>query len=303
MRLWLLACLMAPAGAAGAALQSETLEKPFVRSVSINVADLAASKTFFMKSLEFESLGRFLQAGSELVELQAHPEGRRLPADSRSNDLWFQHLAIVVSDMERAWARLSLAGVRPVSVGGPQTIPQSNPAAGGIRACYFRDADGHNLEIIWYPRGKGQARWQNASGKLVLGIDHTAIAVSDTARSVKFYREILGLEVAGESLNFGPEQEALSGVPGARVRITGLRGSGGPGIELLEYLEPRTGRPFPPEVRPTDLLRWEIVLQARRLAPLESSLRAAGVAVLAVGPKALRVRDPDGHALQLVEQQ
>jgi len=301
-RLLLLAFSIGPWGAADAALQSETLEKPVVRSVSLNVADLAASKDFFTKTLEFESSGRFLRAGSEQVELQARPEGRRLPADSKSNDLWFQHLAIVVSDMDRAWARLEAAGVKPVSVGGPQTIPLSNPAAGGIRACYFRDADGHNLEIIWYPPGKGQPRWQTAPGKLVLGIDHTAIAVSNTARSVNFYRGILGFDVSGESLNFGPEQEALSGVPGARVRITGLRGADGPGIEFLEYLEPRSGRPFPADARPTDLLRWEIVLKARRLGPLASRLRAAGVTVLADEPKTLVVQDPDGHALRLIEE-
>jgi hypothetical protein len=46
---------------------------------------------------------------------------------------------------------------------------------------------------------------------------------------------------------------------------------------------------------------WEIVLQARRLGPLASRLRAAGVTVLAEEPKTLVVRDPDGHTLRLLE--
>ena len=67
-----------------------------------------------------------------------------------------------------------------------------------------------------------------------LGIDHTALAVSNTGRSIRFYRR-LGLRVAYRSRNFGPAQARLDGLPGARAGITGLRSpaSSGPGIELL----------------------------------------------------------------------
>ena len=81
--------------------------------------------------------------------------------------------------------------------------------------------------------------------KLFLGIDHTAIVVWDTDASLKFYRDLLGMHVAGESENYGTEQEHLNNVFGAHLRITALRGASGPGIELLEYLAPRDGRPFP----------------------------------------------------------
>ena len=80
-------------------------------------------------------------------------------------------------------------------------IPTSNKAAAGIRAFYFKDPDGHNLEVIYFPPEKGDPRWQNANGKLFLGIDHTAIVVEDTTRSLKFYRDLLGLKLAGESMN------------------------------------------------------------------------------------------------------
>ena len=40
------------------------------------------------------------------------------------------------------------------------------------------------------------------------GIDHTAIMVSDTETSLKFYRDTLGMQIAGESENYGTEQEA-----------------------------------------------------------------------------------------------
>ena len=67
--------------------------------------------------------------------------------------------------------------------------------------------------------------------KLFLGIDHTAIVVGNTEASLKFYRDALGLQIAGTSENYGTEQEHLNNVFGARLRITSLRaGSGGPGI-------------------------------------------------------------------------
>ena len=75
------------------------------------------------------------------------------------------------------------------------------------------------------PPGKGDPRWQERD-RLFLGVDHTAIAVSDTGRSLAFYRDRLGLHIAGTSENWGGEQELLSGVPGAHVRITTLRAAG-----------------------------------------------------------------------------
>ena len=77
-----------------------------------------------------------------------------------------------------------------------------------------------------------------ATDKLFLGIDHTAIVISDTDASLRFYRDVLGLQVVGESENYGPEQERLNNVFGARLRITSLRAASGPGVEFLEYLAP-----------------------------------------------------------------
>ena len=264
-----------------------------------------------------------LSLGNETIELSAFEgtPGRAIPNDSRSNDAWFQHVAIVVSDMDAAYQRVS-GGFAKAPTGGPelyptspapQTIPVSNPAAGGVRAFYFEDADRHNLELIWFPAGKGQPRWQ-VPGKapLFLGIDHSAIATGDTERSLSTYRDALGLSVAGTSLNFGTEQEALSGVANARVRITGLRGSAGPGVEFLQYLEPGPGRPAPEDTRVNDLWHWEITV-------LVNDVERASLAVEAHGGKrvssriaefpnaelgyrrALLMSDPDGHALRLVQ--
>src|SRR5438132_13918680 len=128
-----------------------------------------------------------LRLGEEQIELLQFlaPGGRPIPVDSRSNDRWFQHVAIIVSDMAAAYARLRSFNVQHAP-SGPQRLPDWNPNAGAIEAFYFRDPDGHNLEVLAFPAGKGPAKWHNPGGRLFLGIDHTAIVVSDTERSLYF---------------------------------------------------------------------------------------------------------------------
>jgi catechol 2,3-dioxygenase-like lactoylglutathione lyase family enzyme len=246
-----------------------------------------------------------LQLGQETVLLTEHltHKGRPVPADSRSFDHWFQHIAIVVRDMDAAYERLRRAGVRHVST-APQTLPAWNKDAGGIRAFYFRDPEDHVLEVIWFPSDKGAAQWHVAESKadssLFLGIDHTAIVVSDTDRSLAFYTTLLGLRVAGGAENHGTEQEHLNQVFGARLRITALRAESGPGIELLEYIAPPGGRPLPNDATARDLVFWNTHLTADNPQVLAARLAASGMRTVSLpGSIPAIVRDPDGHALQL----
>src|SRR4051812_42614659 len=306
-----------------------------IESIAVTVSDLDRSVDFYTNVLTFEKesereiegenwehlYGVFgmkariarLRLGNERLELMQFlaPEGRPIPVDSRSNDRWFQHVAIIVSDMDAAYARLRAARVRHASP-GPQRLPAWNKNAGGIRAFYFRDPDGHPLEILWFPDDKGDPKWHKADGRLFLGIDHTAIAVSDTDASLALYRDLLGMRVAGESENYGPEQERLNNVFGAHLRITALRAASGPGIEFLEYLAPRDGRPFPPEEKANDLIHWQtrfLGISAEEAAQTLRNSRSAFVSTGAVElpdgkagfRKAVTVRDPDGHAVQIVE--
>jgi catechol 2,3-dioxygenase-like lactoylglutathione lyase family enzyme len=254
-----------------------------------------------------------LKLGTEFITLTEHAvKGQPVPADSRSYDHWFQHIAIVVRDMDQAYEQLRKNKVKHVST-GPQTLPEWNPNAGGIKAFYFRDPEDHVLEIIWFPPGKGDPKWQSAPGKLFLGIDHTAIVVSDTDRSLAFYRDLLGLRVAGESENYGVEQEHLNQVFGARLHITGLRAEHGPGIEFLEYITPPGGRPVPSTSQANDLIFWHTDLRADKgLEDFSTKLKDSGARFVSQGVvslstnasepgKTLIVRDPDGHALQLTE--
>ena len=303
---------------------------PLIRAVGcvgLTVSDADRSADFYTRVLSFEKTAEVEQAGESLEQLEGvfgartrtvrvrlgrecldlteylTPRGRPAPADARSNDRWFQHVAIVVSDMDRAYAALRAARVEHAST-GPQRLPDWNPNAGGIRAFYFRDPDRHVLEVLQFPRGKGDARWQSAD-RLFLGVDHTAIVVGDTDVSLAFYRDMLGLHVAGTSENWGTEQEHLNNVFGARLRITTLRGATGPGVELLEYLAPRDGRPMPADERANDLIHWQTTLFTSDLGSAARVLRAASVSLsdTRLGySRAFLARDPDGHVLQLASE-
>jgi hypothetical protein len=84
--------------------------------------------------------------------------------------------------MDAAYARVR-RHVRAIS-SRPQILPKSNVAAAGIAAFYFRDPDGHALELIYFPPGKGDPRWQEPGERLFLGLDHAAIGVRSTAASL-----------------------------------------------------------------------------------------------------------------------
>src|SRR5437660_3162192 len=252
-----------------------------------------------------------MQLGNEHIDLAQYlaPPGRPIPVDSRSNDLWFQHIAIVVRDMDQAFEKLRALKVQFVST-GPQTLPQSIKAAAGIKAFYFRDPDQHNLEIIYFPPGKGDPRWQEKTDNLFLGIDHTAVGISNTDASLKFYRDLLGLRKAGESENFGTEQEHLNQVFGAHLRITGMRASAGPGIEFLEYLTPRDGRSPPADVHANDVVHWQAMIATDDVDLLAKKLRDANVNLVSPGvvimPKDIigysigsLVSDPDDHSISM----
>ena len=321
-----------------------------VASVGFTVSDMDRSVAFYRDVLTFKPVsdvevdgseydqlyGIFgvrarivrMQLGEQQVELTqfiSPPDLRPIPMPSYSHDLWFQHFAIVVRDMEAAWEQLRKHHVRQISP-RPQTIPISNPPAAGIKAIKFRDPDGHNLELLWFPEGKGNPVWKRPispahpgaaetvplpGSNLFLGIDHTAMTVRSTESSAKFYRDLLGMTIAGGTLNMGQTQQYLDSLPGARTRVTGLVPKmGPPGLEFLEYELPAAGRPFPADSHPTDLWHWQTTLIVPDVDAAAAQIQGVGQMISSgvvtfldktLGfTKGLLVRDSDGHAMALV---
>jgi catechol 2,3-dioxygenase-like lactoylglutathione lyase family enzyme len=296
-----------------------------VAAIGLTVDNLGRELNFFTNTLSFELVSLVeagggeqdalldlsgvklrtatLKLGDEHMTLNEHlgNKGRPIPPDSRSYDRWFQHVAIVVSDMDKAYGQLAEHKVKHVST-APQTLPAWNKDAGRIKAFYFRDPEDHVLEIIWFPPDKGNPKWQRRDGRVFLGIDHTAIVVSDTDKSLTFYRDQLGLKVVGGAHNYGIEQEHLNQVFGANLRITALKADQGPGIEFLEYIAPPGGRDLPGDSKANDLVFWNTQLLVDDLPTLENKLRAVGTRFVSKPngqSRAEVVRDPDGHALTI----
>ena len=321
---------------------------PHLCSVGFTTANAEASAQFFEGTLGFqrgETLvlegGPYAQLvglpGSQLKLVRLHlgeeileltevlslgaglRPGQPIAADSRSCDLWFQHICIVVSDLEAAsaGARQAIANGSLVGVSSaPQTLPDWNTAAAGIRAFKFRDPEGHNLELLQFPPDKGEARWHGPRPHSApfLGIDHSAISVADTPRSCRFYDELLGLRLGGDGVNSGPTQDGLDGLQDTRVRITGHRCPSGAGVECLNYQPPNTGRPRPADQGAQDLVHWQIRLKVADLdaiataaetyggQPLQGGVIDLGEQASQIGAeRALQLADPDGHQLQLLQ--
>lgn len=301
-----------------------------VESIGITVKDMDRSVKFYTEVLGFKIIseseysgkeaeqlkGLFginmrmarLQLGDEIIELTDYltAGGRSIPEDQKSNDLFFQHIAIVVSDMEKAYLHLRKYNVEHVST-APQTLPKSIPAAAGIKAFYFHDPDNHNLELIYFPDGKGDRKWQQRNSNIFLGIDHTAIGVSSTESSHDFYMGVLGIQRKGESWNKGSEQEHLNNVEGASLHITGYRAAEGPGIEFLQYVKPGPGKPYPARSRADDIWHWQTTLIVNNARELLNRLRKLNAVFVSadlvtqqdgdIHTQSFIVRDPDGHAL------
>ncbi|MEH2217730.1 MAG: VOC family protein [Nostoc sp.] len=314
-----------------------------IRAIGLTVTSCDRSVDFYTQALGFELVSDItvegqdysdlqgiteakirivtLQLGDELIELMEYLniKGKPIPKDSQSNDIWFQHFAIVVSDMDRAYAQVCSFPIEPISV-APQTILSDNETSGGVRAFKFKDPDGHDLELIWFPADKGQDKWHQDTNRLFLGIDHSAMsttgyayAVSNTEQNIYFYRDLLGMQVDSRNLNWRATQTSLDNLPGATVRITSLRpAQGGLGIELLDYLVPGKGRPIPSDWKSCDIAHMQIELVVNDIDQAVEILWQNGVQFISPGivqftnsslpyKQGCLVKDPDGHTILLID--
>jgi catechol 2,3-dioxygenase-like lactoylglutathione lyase family enzyme len=250
-----------------------------------------------------------LRLGCERIELLEFMDsaGRPYPPGSTSTDLWFQHMAIVVHDMRHAY-ELIMANrrFRPISRNGPVRLPEPS---GGVTAFKFRDHDGHPLELLAFPDGHVPAEWRRANGiGSFLGVDHTAIGVSDSARSARFFGSVFGFSTGTRTENRGPEQADLDDVEDVHVSVTRLAPDRpAPRLELLNY-HVGTRRPIPPDTASSDIVATHCVVQVPSLDATAAALARRGTPlagddhmILHGGVRAALVSGPDGHRF-LVQQ-
>lgn len=134
----------------------------------------------------------------------------------------------------------------------------------------------------------------------LLGFSHVCIAVSDIEASLRFYRELLGLEVFFDLQLDGPSMEAVTGEVGARGRMVGGM-LGGTVVELLEFAH----RHFEPQQPEAKLGYTNISLSVRDIDAALAAITAAGVQpeqqpVDIGGVRMFFVRDPDGTPIEFV---
>ena len=208
-----------------------------ITGIRLNVADVRLASAFYTALGFIVAAPGRLTFGGAVFELVA-ATGAPYPVPRFANDPWFQHFAIAVADIEKGAAIALAAGASPISRGGPQRLP---PNIGNVTAWKFRDPDGHPLELSLIP----DSDWMQdvPHDAVFLGVDHTAIAVSDLAPSQVWY-EALGFRETGRSQNRGPEQDRLDGLDGVVVDIVALATPcPGPHLELLCYRAPAAAQP------------------------------------------------------------
>jgi len=302
----------------------------FIRShcVGMTVVDSLLISNFFQKLFDFqlepidyslssscsEFLGqpfssinvRTLRLGREILEIRSHPNFRfqPLPSDTSGNDQWFRHFAIVTSNIDIAFERIREHVIFTST--SPQTLPNWNIKASGIKAFKFKTPEHHSIELIQFPPGKGKQEWQSKDA-LFLGIDHTAISVTNVLKSKLFYEKVVGMHFLGQGTNYGLEQENLDGIQKPKVEVVSFGVDEGLGLEFLHYMEPSEGRTLDEHAG----INWYFRVAVSDLDNVAKRAYESGVRWVSNGiveindikgfRKGIVLRDPDGHVVEVMQ--
>ena len=143
---------------------------------------------------------------------------------------------------------------------------------------------------------------------MVVGTDHTSFTVSDVDRSVRFLRDVIGLELISMEPRDPDVIEAITGVDGAEVMVAYLRGHGHT-MELIEYRAPREREHVRP--RPCDVGFAHVAYEVNDLDAAIANAREHDVipinlpVTLEQGPnrgfRVVYLRDPDGITFEFIE--
>jgi glyoxylase I family protein len=125
----------------------------------------------------------------------------------------------------------------------------------------------------------------------IIGFSHVCIAVSDAETSLRFYRDLLGLDVFFDIELEGPPMEVVTGETGARGRMIG---------GVLEFKHRRFAQ------RSENMLGYtNISLSVSDIDTTRAAIEAGGVQseqepVEIGGVRMFFIRDPDGTPIEFV---
>jgi lactoylglutathione lyase len=150
---------------------------------------------------------------------------------------------------------------------------------------------------------------KSSSGGSIEGVSHFGIQVADLAKSIAFYRDLLGLELIAEWVRDQPYIQELVGYPGVELNVAVFRLPGSASfLEILEYrnverhaVDPGTANPGTAHlcVYVDDLQALHERLAAggaRFVSPIKSPTAGPNK-----GGKVIYMIDPDGIRVELLE--
>ena len=137
---------------------------------------------------------------------------------------------------------------------------------------------------------------------------HTGFVVHDLETSVKFYTEVLGLEVVRRMEREGPFIEQVLGFEQAHIIGAFLSMAYGHSLELIQYLVPPSGHG---KVERNDLGATHLAFWVSNIEECHARMSERGLKFISppasfvqdgvVVRKAAYAQDPDGNWLEFVE--
>ena len=134
---------------------------------------------------------------------------------------------------------------------------------------------------------------------------HTGFVVRDLEKALRFYHDVVGLEVKNRVERTGGPISQVIGYENAHLQVAFLEVPGGHALELIQYVNP------PPEERPTEernvLGATHLALQVDDIDEMYQKLAARGArpinppAEIVPGRTACYLQDPDGNWIELME--
>ncbi len=143
----------------------------------------------------------------------------------------------------------------------------------------------------------------------IVGFFHAGVTVSEMDRSLRFYRDGLGLEIEFDKILDGPYLPVVLDLVFSHLRAVYLRIPGGGFVELLEYHGIET---LPAASRPCDYGAGHLCFYVEgiedvfgRLARLGFRARSEHVVDITEGPnkgaRSVYMLDPDGYRVELLQ--